>query len=571
MKVYTDNDGFTKVIWQDETEAIAAALKGLSYEETLDLWEELENEFASKGLMADFVRNMCLVDRFFLQVMILGRQDMLKPWLFERTREVEKDPDGFLDLWARFHYKSSIITYAGIIQEVLRNPETTIGIFSFTKNAARKFLRQIKQAFEDKQILKDVFPDILYANPAKESPKWTIDSGITVRRRSNPKEATVEGWGVIDGQPTGAHFLLRVYDDLVTAESVTTPEQVEKTTEMLALSQNLGMEGGRVWYIGTRYSFGDTYQNMIEKNQVKVRIYPATDDGTRDGKPVLLSPEYWEEIKRNQTTTSLACQMLQNPLSGSQAMFDVSMIGTYEIRPKTLNIYILCDPASSLKQGSDKTAMVVIGVDSRMNKFLLDGYHHRMGLAEKWTKLKGLHSYWSQQIGVQGCYVGYEKYGAQSDIEHFKLEMERSGSYFEIRELAWPKSSQGAKIDRMGRLEPDFRNSRIFLPCVIRKGGHLFYWSFEKKGQDTITIRDFKGPTKMMQSFPDFSCRPISRVNEDGHTYDLCNDFIMQAKTVPYAGGKDDLVDAVSRIYDMEPRPPMIINGGSLYPDIVDE
>ena len=144
-----------------------------------------------------------------------------------------------LDLWARGHYKSTIITYAGTIQEILRNPNITIGIFSHTRPIAKGFLKQIKREFEVNDFLRDLFPDVCYANPRQESPQWGEDAGIIVKRKSNPKEATVEAWGLVDGQPISRHYDLRIYDDVVTRDSVNTPDQIAKTTESLDLSQNL--------------------------------------------------------------------------------------------------------------------------------------------------------------------------------------------------------------------------------------------------------------------------------------------------------------------------------------------
>src|SRR5580698_1830837 len=92
----------------------------------LKVWDEVDQQ--GRDLMA--IRTLCLADRYYLLVKALGRRDCLHPWIYARCREVEAAPDGYLDLWAREHYKSTIITYAGIIQEVLRDPEMTVAIFS---------------------------------------------------------------------------------------------------------------------------------------------------------------------------------------------------------------------------------------------------------------------------------------------------------------------------------------------------------------------------------------------------------------------------------------------------------
>ena len=101
-------------------------------------------------------------DRFFLLTRLCKRDDADKPWLYERCREVEQSPDGHLDLWARDHYKSTLITFAGNIQDILNNPEITIGIFSHVRPLAKDFLGQIKMEFETNEELKDLYPDILY-------------------------------------------------------------------------------------------------------------------------------------------------------------------------------------------------------------------------------------------------------------------------------------------------------------------------------------------------------------------------------------------------------------------------
>ena len=310
----------------------------------LSLWDQLD----SNGTDVEAVAALALIDRYYLLIKLLGRGDAWHPWIYDRCREVELAPDGHLDIWGREHYKSTIITYAGTIQEILRNPEITIGLFSHTKPIAKAFMSQIKRELESNDTLKELFPDVLWNNPQKEAPTWSLDSGLIVKRKTNPKEATIEAHGLVDGQPTSRHFSLLIYDDVVTRESVSTAEQIFKTTEAWELSDNLGSMGGRKWHVGTRYSYADTYQDIIKRGAAILRHRPATDDGMITGKPVLFSQTEWERKVRDQGEATIACQMLGNPLAGHQRMFDQADLQIYEVRPETLMVYIMIDPARSI-------------------------------------------------------------------------------------------------------------------------------------------------------------------------------------------------------------------------------
>jgi hypothetical protein len=538
--------------------------------DVLAQWDEIDKA----GTDLAGIRALCLEDRFYLLVKALRRYDALHPWIYARCREVEQKPDDCLDLWAREHYKSTVITFAGAIQEILKDPEITICIFSHTKGIARKFFRQIKLELESNDVLKKAFPDIMWQNPAKEAPRWAEETGLVVKRKSNPKESTLEAWGLVDGQPTSAHYRLRVYDDVVAPESVTTPDQVAKTTSAWELSDNLGMVGGRKWHVGTRYSFADTYQAILERKALKARIYPATHNGSPDGKPVLLTPEQWAEKKVIQGPATIACQMLQNPLAGQQAMFNVMDLMRWEVRPATLNVYILVDPARSMKKGSANTAVAVIGVDAGRNKYLLDGFNHRMDLKRRWEAVSGIRNKWMTQPGVQAVHVGYEAYGAQADLDYFYEQMVLTNNSFPVEELKWPRDSEVSKDDRVQRLGPDLRAHKFYLPALILHQGKPCFWQLKggTAGGLELHYTEMVNPTALMarvvkEGSPSRVAKPIRQVDSDGNLYDLSRHFIEQTMLYPFAPLKD-LIDAASRIYDMEPVPPMLVDDKDLLPEV---
>lgn len=547
-------------------------LQAAPWEGICDLWEMIEADLGVAG-RAWLGRN----DRYFLLTRLLHRMDAFHPWLYARCREVEADPDGYLDLWAREHYKSTIITFAGAIQEIARNPEITIGIFSHTKPVARKFLGQIKKEMEENRDLQETYPEVFWSDPKRQAPQWSEEKGLIVQRKTNPKEATLEAHGLVDGQPTGSHFLLRVYDDVVTLESVNTPEQVDKTTKAWELSDNLGARGEngllRSWHVGTRYSFADTYQTIIDRGALKVRIYAATDNGLIEGKPVFLSLAAWADKRLKQSEAVLACQMLQNPAAGTQAMFSKDWLKFIDIRPSTLNVYIMCDPAHSKKKDSDNTAFAVIGVDAANNKYLLDGFRHKMGLKERWEALRGLRRVWMRQPGVQMVKCGYERYGMQADMEYFKLEMERDKEAFEVIELNWTSDGTKAKDDRVQRLQPDFKGGKFYLAMVCQRKVPLLDGNnrpvLGADGKPVMVMEPYETSNQKKvreggQSFRIF--KPVRAKDHEGNVYSLNKGFLDEYLTYPFSA-KKDLIDAASRLYDMEPVPPVLIDESILEPE----
>lgn len=442
------------------------------YRELFDCWSMLE-----PSQLVEQQRLAIRTDLYFLLRYVFNRTDIEHPWMLERIREVERNPDGYLDLWARDHRKSTIITYAKTIQDILashgdsplpdwQGMEPTFGIFSHTRGIASEFVRQIKQELESNETLITLFPDVLYTNPERDAPRWSVQNGLTVRRKSNPKEATVEGWGLVDGQPTSKHFNVLLYDDVVTRESVTSPEMIKKTTESWELSLNLGDRNPRMRGIGTRYHFADTYQPILQRGALKLRKYAATEDGTLTGKPVYLSEEELRKKITNMGPYTASAQLLQNPIADSKQTFQRDWLEhRYKegINWSPMTRVLICDPANAKNKKSDYTTMAVIGLGSDQNYYLLDYLRDRLNLAQRGSEYFRLHRRWKPHRS------GYERYGKDSDIQHLEHMMEggngRSPYHFDIEELAGSLS----KADRINRLIPVCSEGRWWMPEAIMR------------------------------------------------------------------------------------------------------
>ena len=343
-----------------------------------------------------------------------------------------------------------------------------------------------------------------------------------VRRESNPKEPSIGAYGIIDALPTGWHFGVRNYDDIIDEDNVTSPEMIEKSIKRWELSLSLGSdricprygEANIVRYVGTRYKKNDTWDHIEKVGAAEPRIFPGTVDGTRDGKPVYFTNALMEDKKKTMGRYTFACQILMDPKADALQSFKEEWIREWEPQVwgwTDLNVYMLVDPASKKKKRNDFTDIKVIGLAPDQTYKWIDGVTDRLSLTERAKAVMDF------QRKYRPLKVGYEEYGLQADIEHIEDLQTRTQYHFTIT----PLGGKLSKDDKIGKLIPIFEYSRMWIPAKC-----LF-------------------------------------IDHEGFTQDATQIFKNQYDVWPVSGGFDDSLDNMSRILDKD--------FGAVFPEPEDE
>lgn len=315
----------------------------------------------------------------------------------------------------RGHLKSSIVTVAWAIQQILINPNLRILIRNGVWDQSRKFLKQVS-AYLGGGTLPKIFGD--FYNKDKTWTKEEIE--INQRTLKTGKEPTITTAG-LETALTGLHFDLIIDDDLVNQQNTTTKEQIQKVIEVYNDSHSLLDPGGGHVVIGTRWSNKDLYGNLLTSDTrsinglevpfnsgvdvwrevyqrwVKVGVTSAFNPWNMDthgrrydayvrraeenGKPIFLTnicstdkekfelqqkkifKESLEALKRNPYMYS--CQYNNDPLDDDMVEFRRDWIQKFDRTPELNQILlhtpavISVDPAFRLKQTNDFSGIVV--------------------------------------------------------------------------------------------------------------------------------------------------------------------------------------------------------------------
>lgn len=333
-------------------------------------------------------------DLWFLVYFGMGVSVANHPFVVQKCREVEDGPEtNTLDVWSRDHFKSTIITQGETLQYVLKYPEKTTLILSYTQKLAQSFFDVIRQNLETNEFFKLCFPDLLADNVKDLGKKQWTDKGINVRRKRVSKEFTVAASGLIDGMPTGYHYDRLIYDDISTLDLSKNPKSMEDVRRSFNMSVNLGTIGTVRRVIGTFYHYQDVLCYLRDLRDVrgnlayKTRVVPATIDGTHSGAGVLLPESRLDDLRMDKT--SFAMQNLCNPMPEEYRQMDFEMLRFIkrEDLPKNLIKFMIVDQAKGARadgRDQDRWAILVVGVDPYLTDlgasrvYLLDGVIERM-------------------------------------------------------------------------------------------------------------------------------------------------------------------------------------------------
>ena len=166
-------------------------------------------------------------------------------------------------LMAPRHSYKTLSTKARMIQEILRNPDVTIGYVHHTLDKAKQIVNEVAEFLTRNERIIE-----LMQRKLNKRSKWQWDGEILIPGRESlgHMQPTIKAFST--GQDlTGQHFSLLIGDDLISKETmeemggVAGVDRWWTSTAVPVIGSN-----GRALLVGTRWTYDDLYAEALESS-----------------------------------------------------------------------------------------------------------------------------------------------------------------------------------------------------------------------------------------------------------------------------------------------------------------
>lgn len=410
----------------------------------------------------------------------------------------EVETNNKLMMLPRAHLKSHV-TATTVPWLIVRHPEITFLYLSATAELAETQLFDIKNILES-DIFMRYWPEYINPDVGKRE-KWTSKKVIIdhpKRKKEGVRDATIATAGLTTNT-TGWHADVICADDLVVPENAYTEEGRELVAKKTSQFTSIRNAGGFTICCGTRYHPADQYKKFKEAKYKAydedgdligelpvwdIKEYPVEDNGvflwprtTRpDGKAFGFDKQSLAKIEAEyDDRVQFFAQYYNNPNDpGSERLsrdkfqyynpkFLDKQGSNWYYNGNRLNVYAAVDFAYSLNKQADYTAIVVIGMDSEGNIYVLDIDRFKsFKTIEYFNHIVTLHDKWNFKK-IQAEVTAAQK----TIVESIKDHVRDKGMRLKVEEFR-PTRELGSKEQRIAAvLEHRYDNLEVW----HREGG----------------------------------------------------------------------------------------------------
>jgi hypothetical protein len=365
-----------------------------------------------------------------------------------------------------------------------------------------KFIKDILTS----DVYRFYWPDMVNREESQRE-KWSeteISVDHPVRKLEAVRDPTIFTAGLTTGI-VGLHCDIAILDDVVVYENAYTNEGRDRVITQVSLLASIQGTDSVQWVVGTRYHPDDMYGNMIsmvvemydDEGQINFseelyEVFERQVETIGDGTGEYLWPRQQRydgkwfgfdqsvlAVKRAQYQDRLQfrSQYYNDPNDIENATISPDMFQYYDrnllardrgrwyYKGKRLNLFAAIDFAYSLGKRSDYTAIVVVGVDSYSNYYVLDIDRFKTEMISVYfDHLLNMHQKWD-----------FRKLRAETTAAQRTIVKELKSQYIRPHGLALsideksPTRHQGSKEERIEAiLQPRYDNLQMW----HYQGGH---------------------------------------------------------------------------------------------------